>query len=72
MTTSVQDTRDGRAVLQVEDRHALDASPRSIMHGFSAQIPLKNLSAGSYILHVGAQSSTGGYATERLVPFEVR
>jgi VWFA-related protein len=71
MTTSVQDTRDGRTVFQAEDRHALDSSPRSITHGFSAQIPLKNLSAGNYILHVGAQSSVGGHATERMVPFEV-
>jgi hypothetical protein len=71
MTTSVQDTRDGRTVFQCEDRHALDSSPRSITHGFSAQIPLKNLSAGNYILHVGAQSSVGGHATERMVPFEV-
>ena len=72
MMTSVRDTRDGRTVFQVEDRHALDASARSITQGFSTQVPLKNLSAGSYILHVGAQSSVGGYATERMVPFEVR
>jgi VWFA-related protein len=72
MMTSVQDARDGRTVFQVENRHALDASTRSITHGFSTQVPLKNLSAGSYILHVGAQSSAGGSATERMVPFEVR
>ena len=72
MMTSVQDARNGRTVFQVEDRHALDASARSTTHGFNAQVPLKNLSAGSYILRVAAQSSVGGYATERMVPFEVR
>ncbi len=72
MVTSVQDARDGRTVFQAEDRHALEASARSVTSGFSTQIPLKNLSAGSYILHVAAQSSVGGYATERMVPFEVR
>ena len=40
--------------------------------GSARKLPLKNLSPGSYILRVGAQSSVGGYATERIVPFEVR
>lgn len=72
MTTSVQDARDGRTVFQAEDRHALDASARPITHGFSAQLPLKNLSPGGYLLRVVGQSSAGGYSSERIVPFEVR
>jgi len=72
ITTSVQDARDGRTVFQAQDRRAIDASARPLTHGFSAHLPLKNLSAGSYILRIGAESSVGGYATERTVPFEVR
>ena len=40
--------------------------------GFSTHLPLKNFSAGSYILRIGAELSVGGYATERTVSFEVR
>jgi len=72
MMTSVQDARDGMTVFQAQDRRAIDASARPLTHGFSTQLPLKNLSPGRYLLRVAAQSSVGGYATERIVPFEVR
>ncbi len=72
MMTSVQDARDGMTVFQAQDRRAIDASARPLTHGFSTQLPLKNLSPGRYLLRVGAQSSVGGYSTERIVPFEVR
>ena len=72
MMTSVQDARDGTTVFQAQDRRAIDASARPLTHGFSTQLPLKNLSPGRYLLRVGAQSSVGGYSTERIVPFEVR
>jgi VWFA-related protein len=72
MMTSVQDARDGRTVFQAQDRRAIDASARSLTHGFTTQVPLKNLSPGTYILRVAAQSSAGGDAAERSVPFEVR
>src|SRR4030095_11770951 len=70
--TSVQDARDGRTVFQAQDRRAIDASARPLTHGFSTEVPLKNLSRGTYILRVAAQSSVGGQAAEHSVPFEVR
>jgi VWFA-related protein len=72
LMTSVQDARDGRTVFQAQDRRAIDASPRSLTHGFSTEVPLKNLSPGTYILRVAAQASVGGQAAERAVPFEIR
>jgi hypothetical protein len=72
MMTSVQDAREGKTVFQAQDRRAIDAGARPITQGFSAQLPLKSLSPGRYLLRVGAQSSVGGYSTERIVPFEVR
>jgi len=72
MTTSVQDAREGKTVFQAQDRRAVDAAARPITQGFSTHIPLKNLSPGSYILRIDAQSSIGGYAMERIVPFYVR
>ena len=70
--TSVQDARDGRTVFQAQDRRAIDASARSLTHGFTTEVPLKNLSPGTYILRVAASSSVGGQAAERTVPFEIR
>jgi hypothetical protein len=72
MTTSVQDAREGRTVSRTQDRHDIATSARPLTHGFSTQLPLKNLSPGRYVLRIAAQSSVGGYATERIVPFEVR
>jgi hypothetical protein len=72
LMTSVQDARDGRTVFQAQDRRTIDASARSLTHGFSTEVPLKNLSPGIYILRVAAQSSVGGLAAERSLPFEVR
>ena len=54
MMTSVQDARDGRTVFQAQDRRAIDASARPLTHGFSTQLPLKNLSPGRYLLRVGS------------------
>jgi len=71
LMTTVQDARDGRMVFQAQDRRAIDASVRSLTHGFSTEVPLKNFSPGAYILRVAAQSSVGGQAAERNVPFEV-
>ena len=70
--TSVQDARDSRTVFQAQDRRAIDASARSLTHGFTTEVPLKNLSPGTYILRVAASSSVGGQAAERTVPFEIR
>jgi len=72
MMTSVQDAHEGKTVFQAQDRRAIEAAARPITQGFSTQLPLKNLSPGRYLLRVGAQSSVGGYSTERIVPFEVR
>jgi hypothetical protein len=72
MMTSVQDARSGQTVFHGEDRRAVDASTRPTTHTFSAQVPLKNLSAGNYILRVSVRSSVGSDATERVVPFDVR
>jgi hypothetical protein len=72
LMTSVQDARDGRTVFQAQDSRAIDASARALTHGFSTEVPLKNLSPGTYILRVAAQSSVAGYAAERAVPFEVK
>jgi VWFA-related protein len=72
MTTSVQDAREGQTVFQVQDRQATDAAARPVTHGFTTQIPLKSLRPGSFLLRVAARASVGDYATERIVPFEVR
>jgi hypothetical protein len=72
LTTSVQDAREGNTVFQAQDRRAIDAAARPVTHGFSTRIPLENLRPGRFVLRLAAQSSVGGYATERIVPFEVR
>jgi hypothetical protein len=72
LMTSVEDARDGRTVFQAEDRRDIDVSARPLTHGFSTQLPLKTLLPGRYFLRVRAESSAGGYASERVVPFEVR
>ena len=72
MTTSIQDAREGQTVFQFQDRQAIDAAARPVTHGFTSQIPLKNLRPGSFLLRVAARASVGDYAAERIVPFEVR
>jgi VWFA-related protein len=72
ITTSVQDSQDGRTVFHAQDRRDIDASARPVTLGSSTQLPLKTLSAGRYLLRVAAESSVGGYSTERIVPFDVR
>src|SRR4029453_2302605 len=72
MMTSVQDARSGKTVFQGEDRRGVAPSTRLTTHAFSTQVPLKNLSAGNYILRVSVRSSVGGAGPGGVFPFEWR
>jgi VWFA-related protein len=71
IAATVRDARDGRTVFQARDRRTgITTGARA--QGFTADIPLKDLAPGTYVLRVQATSSVGGQSAHRDVPFEVR
>ena len=72
VATSVQDAQTGRTVFQTEDRRVVQASNRPEGQGIRTDIPLRDLSAGKYVLHVQATSTAGARTAQRDVLFEVR
>ncbi len=72
VATSVQDAQNGRTVFQTEDRRVVQASSKPEGQGIRTDIPLKDLSAGKYVLHVQATSTAGARTAQRDILFEVR
>ena len=72
VATSVQDAETGRTVFQTDDRRVLQASAKPEGQGIRADIPLKDLSAGKYVLHVQATSTAGARTAARDVLFNVK
>ena len=72
VATSVQDAHTGRSVFQNEDRRVVQASSKPEGQGIRTDIPLKDFTAGTYVLHVKGTSTSGSRTAERDVLFEVK
>jgi VWFA-related protein len=71
IVATVRDAKDGRIAFRAQDRRTgVSSSTRA--QGFTAEIPLRDMTPGTYVLRVDATSAVGGYAEHRTVPFEVR
>jgi hypothetical protein len=70
--SSVRDARDGRTLVESRDNRVMQPGSRGIAQGFTTSLPLRDLSPGTYVLHVEASSSVGGHVAARDVLFEVR
>jgi hypothetical protein len=68
---TVRNAADGRTVFTSRDTRALEASTRSLTHGFKTEVPLKDLNPGMYVLKVEATSTAKGQSMFREIPFEV-
>jgi hypothetical protein len=71
-TTTVQDARDGRTLLTSRDNRVIQAGSRGIAQGFTTTLPLRDLTPGTYVLHVEASSTAGSQMASRDVLFEVK
>jgi hypothetical protein len=71
-TTSIQDARDGRTLLTSRDNRVIQAGSRGIAQGFTTSLPLRDLTPGTYVLHVEATSTAAGQTASRDVLFEVK
>ena len=72
VATTVQDAQTGRTVFQTEDRRVVQASSKPEGQGIRTDVPLKDFTAGKYVLHVKGTSTSGGRTAERDVLFEVK
>ena len=72
VATSVQDAQSGRTVFNTEDRRVIQASSKPEGQGIRTDIPLRDLSAGKYVLHVQATSTAGARTAQRDILFEVK
>jgi VWFA-related protein len=68
---TLQDARDGRSVLNLSDRRAVEVSDKAATHGFKVEIPLKGVSPGMYVLRVEAVSTAGDHSAVQEIPFEI-
>ena len=57
------------ALFNSSETRAVTASART--HGFKAQVPLKDLAPGRYVVRVEASSKLGKHTAYREVPIEV-
>jgi hypothetical protein len=72
VATTVQNAQTGRTVFQTQDRRVVQASSKPDGQGIRTDIPLKDLPAGRYVLHVQATSTAGARTATRDVLFEVK
>ena len=69
---SVRPAAGGAPVFSSTETRSMAASGSVRTHGYKAEVPLKDLAPGSYVLRVEAASRVGGHAAYREVPFTVR
>jgi VWFA-related protein len=69
IVTTLRNGRDGRTVFESRERFEASGKPQTL--AYRAQLPLKGLSAGTYVLRVEAAASVGEYSAHRDVVFEV-
>ncbi len=69
LTTSIRPAEGGAAVFNSSETRAVTAAART--HGFKAQVPLKDLAPGRYVVRVEASSKLGKHTAYREVPIEV-
>lgn len=62
----------GAAVFTSNEARTVPASGSLRTVGYKADIPLKDVPAGDYVLRVDAKSRAGGFAASREVPFSVK
>lgn len=67
---TVQNAADGRTVFSAREQRPVEASPKGQGHGFRTDVPLKELSPGSYVLRL--EASSGDRTARRDVLFDVR
>jgi VWFA-related protein len=68
LAVRVRDAADGRKVFELNDRR--DGNTADRVNGFRADVPLKGLSPGPYVLEVEATGGAGASA-RRSIPFDV-
>lgn len=69
--TSVRRAADGRSVFSSREMRAPEGTRGAVAHGFTAEVPLRDLSPGTYVLRVEARSGVAGQSTYREIPFSV-
>jgi hypothetical protein len=69
---SIRDATDGRTLLETRDRRDIDGGEAKQTQGFRADIPLKAIPSGRYVLRADATSSRGDYSARREVLFDIR
>jgi hypothetical protein len=71
VTVSVHPKRGGAAVFTSSDTRKIEASGGTRTLGYTADIPLRDLPPGEYILRLNAKSRAGDHTATREVPFAV-
>jgi VWFA-related protein len=69
---SVRPAAGGAAVFSSTETRSMAASGSVRTHGYKAEVPLKDLAPGGYVVRVEAVSRVGGHAAHREVPITVR
>ena len=70
-TTRVQDASDGREVFKSTDRRVVQPARTAQGQGFRAELPLRDLNPGKYVLQVEVESTLDGHWAQRELLFEV-
>ena len=69
LTISIRPADGGPAVFNSSETRTVTTSART--HGYKAQVPLKDLAPGRYVVRVEAASKLGKHTAHREVPIEV-
>lgn len=69
---SVRPAAGGAPMFSSTETRPMAASAAVRTHGYKAEIPLKDLAPGDYVVRVEAVSRAGGHVAHREVPFTVR
>jgi len=72
VTLTVRSTGSDTAVFTSRDSRTIDAGGGARTAGYKADVPLKDLAEGDYVLRVEATSRAGGATASREIPFTVR
>jgi len=72
ITVSVVADGDSVPAFTSTETRPMEASGAMRTHGYRAEIPLRDLPPGNYVLRLAASSSFGGHEAAREIPFTVR